>query len=136
MLIYNDFAHVGYTHDEFGSRIQPTVDVSQYLREYLFSEKIILYYVDKILAHDSDAIIIVLGDHGPHSGNFEGYAEFFASDSRSSEYKGHVLSAVRIPEKYQTEDYPEAIQNPRNIVRYLVNSYVGENYEYIPWEET
>ena len=136
MLIWGDLAHTNYNIDENGKRIPTTNDVRKYIGEYLFSEKVILYHVDKILEHDPNAIIIIQGDHGPHSGNYDGYAEFFASDPRYSEYKGHVLSAVRIPEQYQTEDYPEAIQNPRNIVRYLVNSYVGENYEYIPWEES
>ena len=135
MLIWNDLAHINYNLDENGKRIPTTNDVTKYIGEYLFSEKVILYHVDKILEHDPNAIIIIQGDHGPHSGNYEGYTEFFASDPRYSEYKGHVLSAVRIPEQYQTEDYPESIQNPLNIVRYLVNSYVGENYEYIPWEE-
>ena len=134
LLVYPDLAHISYIHKEDGSLIPSTVDVSMYHGQYIFSEKIILYWVEMILESDPNAIIIIQGDHGPHSGNFEGYTEFFHGDS-SSEYYGHVLSAVRIPEQYQTEDYPEAIQNPRNIVRYLINSYVGENYEYIPWEE-
>ena len=134
LLVYPDLAHTAYIHKEDGSLIPSTVDVSMYHGQYIFSEKILLYWVEMILESDPNAVIIIQGDHGPHSGNFEGYTEFFQGDS-SSEYKGHVLSAVRIPEQYQTADYPEAIQHPRNIVRYLVNSYVGENYEYIPWEE-
>ena len=135
MFIFSNFAHTNYDIDEFGGSIETTNNVYMYYGEYLFSSKLILYYVDEILEKDSNAIIIIQGDHGPHIAGYDGYDEFFSSDPRYEEYKGHVLSAVRIPEQYQTEDYPEAIQNPRNIVRYLVNSYVGENYEYIPWEE-
>ena len=147
-IVYVEAAHEDHNTrlfylDEFGYR--QTADFENrldgYYPQYLFAEKLIIYLVDEILSVDSNAIIIVQGDHGPHGPNGNNYAEFelipvFGEDVNPSEVWNHVLSAVRIPEQYQTEDYPVAIQNSRNIVRYLVNSYVGENYEYIPWEES
>ena len=139
-LIYGDFAH-GSVFDENGNRQTGVFDyrLQKYHAQYLFSEKILLYLVDEILSVDENAIIIIQGDHGQHTAKNDDVNELietFGEDVDPSEFWNHVLSAVRIPEQYQTENYPEAIQNPRNIVRYLVNSYVGENYEYIPWEES
>ena len=116
------------------------MDIKGYYGEYLFSEKLLIYMVNEIVVHDPDAIIVIQGDHGLHcyagdTNAEERYSAELGQDVELEEILNHVLSAVRIPEQYQTEDYPEATQNPRNIVRYLVNSYVGENYEYIPWEE-
>ena len=139
IFFYDDFAHEGYSIDEYGNRISKSYShkLGGYYDQYLFSEKVILYLVDTILKHDPNAIIIIQGDHGPHHSpeTPEGLSQTMGDDADPREIWNHVLSAVRIPEQYQTEDYPEALQNPRNIVRYLVNSYVGENYEYIPWEE-
>lgn len=42
------------------------------------------------------------------------------------------MSAIRVPEKYQTGEEHYAMENPLNISRYLVNSFVGRNYEYLP----
>jgi len=139
-LMYGEFAHEGYSINENGSNLieKSTPRLWDYYNQYLFSEQLILYIVDVILDADSNAVIIIQGDHGPHTlkkDNVNELVETFGEDVNPTEFWNHVLSAVRIPEQYQTEDYPEAIQNPRNIVRYLVNSYVGENYEYIPVEE-
>ena len=138
-LIYGDFAH-GSVFDENGNRQTGVFDyrLQKYHAQYIFSEKVLLYIVDEILSVDKNAIIIIQGDHGQHTAKNDDVNELvetFGEDVNPAEFWNHVLSAVRIPEQYQTEDYPEAIQNPRNIVRYLVNSYVGENYEYISWEE-
>jgi len=139
-FFYADFCH-GSVFDEYGNRQTGVFEyrLQKYYDQYLFSEKLLLYLVDEILERDSNAIIIIQGDHGQHTAKGDDVNELietFGEDVDPSEFWNHVLSAVRIPEQYQTEDYPEAIQNPRNIVRYLVNSYVGENYEYIPVEET
>lgn len=146
-IVYVEAAHEDHNTrlfyvDEFGHR--QTADFENrldgYYEQYLFAEKLVLYLVDEILSVNPDAIIIVQGDHGPHNASGDAVESelipVFGEDVNPTEIWNHVLSAVRIPEQYQTDDYPEAIQNPRNIVRYLVNSYVGENYEYIPWEES
>ena len=137
-IIYGDFAH-SLIFDEYGNRQTDIFDyhLQKYYEQYLYSERLLLYLVDSILENDKDAIIIIQGDHGPHTtvgDSVEELREVFGDDVNPSEFWNNLLSAVRIPEQYQTEDYPEAVQNPRNIVRYLVNSYVGENYEYIPGE--
>ena len=136
-----DGAHYWFTYDSFGEAIPYSEKLEDYYGEYVANEKLILYLVDEILDKDPNAVIVIQGDHGLHcyageSNAEEKYSEGLGQDVELEEILNHVLSAVRIPEQYQTEDYPEAIQNPRNIVRYLVNSYVGENYEYIPWEES
>ena len=141
VLIYPGLAHYYFDHNENGILTEYSEDLEGYYGEYIFSEKVILYLVDEILDKDPNAVIVIQGDHGLHcyvggSNAEEKYSEGLGQDVELEEILNHVLSAVRIPEQYQTENYPEAIQNPRNIVRYLVNSYVGENYEYIPWEES
>jgi len=42
-----------------------------------------------------------------------------------------VFSAVRIPPDFQSSTVEKVMQDPRNIARYLVNRFVGENYQYL-----
>ena len=47
-----------------------------------------------------------------------------------SEIRNSVISAIYIPDKYKNGD-EEYLDNPFNISRYIVNNYVGNNYEYL-----
>ncbi len=131
VCLYPSFVHVPYQYDEQGNNLGDVNNsLSGYYGQYLFSEKVLLYMVSMIQESDPHAVIIIQGDHGPHSWPITTFTDEFGSDADLVELRHHVLSAIYIPEEYQTEDYEEILSNPLNIARYLVNNFVGENYEY------
>ncbi len=55
---------------------------------------------------------------------------FKISNEEVKKIRNSVINAIYVPEKYKTDDI-EYVKNPLNISRYLVNNFVGKNYEYI-----
>jgi len=98
-----------------------------YLPQHEYSAGLMLKCIDLILEENPDAVIIVQGDHGFHMKVThdllvaEGY-----TNSQVLELNSAVISAVRIPEQYGELDEP---LDPLDISRFLVNNYVGENYQ-------
>ena len=81
--------------------------------------------------NDEDAVIIVQGDHGLHTVEDKYMLKIFSKDMKDvQEIRNSVISAFYIPEKYKNGD-EVYLNNPLNISRYIVNNYVGENYEYL-----
>lgn len=76
-------------------------------------------------------MIVLQADHGLH-GTGEGLIkETFGEDAIAAELWNQVFSAVRVPEQYQNGEERYAYENPLNISRYLVNRFIGRNYEYL-----
>lgn len=85
--------------------------------------------VDEILERNPDAVIILQSDHGFHREYTHRHMDAQGMPREiSMELTHSVFSAVRIPDKYGGLDAPIA---PLNIVRELVNRFVGPNYELI-----
>ena len=122
-------AHHDFVLDENGISHKYDRDYAQnYYPQHRFATKYLINYIDFILERDPDAVIILQGDHGLHSMSSENLMnDLSISEDEVVDLWNCVMSAVRIPEKYGTLDEP---LNPVNITRYLVNHYVGENYEY------
>ncbi|HJJ48595.1 MAG TPA: hypothetical protein O0X39_06380 [Methanocorpusculum sp.] len=131
-----NLCHTPYYVSEDGSKINENTLVQNYFGQYQFSEKVLLYLVDRILEQDPDAVIIIQGDHGPYFADEKENAGFFPDGTNADEYKYRVLSAFRIPEQYRTDEYAKLFDDPHNIVRYLINSYVGPSFDYVPAKET
>lgn len=139
VCIYPRAAHMDPSLDEDGNSLalsNPSHDeiVRGYYGQYLFSEKFILYLVETIQEKDPNAIIIIQGDHGPlirlSENNPEVLKDLFGPSANVIELRNHVLSAIYLPEAYRTENATQILSNPLNIARYLVNNFVGENYQY------
>ena len=90
-----------------------------------------LAQIDGILARNPDAVIVLQGDHGPHSLYTQEHLLETFSRENALEIAHSVFSAVRIPDIYGGLDAP---LHPLNIGRELVNRFVGGNYALLGFE--
>jgi hypothetical protein len=79
---------------------------------------------------EQTAVIVLQGDHGLHGNSEAEITDTFGKDAVAPIWN-QVMSALRVPEKYQNGDETYALENPLNMSRYLVNAFVGRNYRYI-----
>jgi hypothetical protein len=78
--------------------------------------------------------IILQSDHGLHIENtkLQLISKYGKTDEDVRIMQNQTISAVRIPEKWGGLEEPI---EPLNIVRLLINRYVGENYRLLNSEE-
>jgi len=129
-FIHDEKAHYPFVLNEDGSSVQRTEKEEQnpvnYPPQHRYAAKVVLGYIDLILAHDSNAVIVVQADHGLHAEeNREALLAAGGTEEDVRVMQNSVMSAVRIPEKWGGLDAP---LDPLNISRVLVNRYVGDNY--------
>lgn len=120
-----------FTKDGTVVNVDDAWNVDNYLGNYIYAGYILTDILKYIRSNDSDAIIILQADHGLHTVDNETMIEYFEVDIEEiQKIRNSVMSAIYIPKKYLNgdEDY---LDNPLNISRYLVNNFVGNNYEYI-----
>jgi hypothetical protein len=132
--IFQSFlAHTPFDYNEDGEKISDgNTDVMAYPAQHRYAGKVLLKTVDVILEADPNAVIVLQADHGLHGNTEADFIKAFGEDVDASDLWNQVFSAVRIPENYQNGDEHYALSNPLNISRYLVNSFVGTNYSYLP----
>ncbi len=126
--------HEPYFLDENGDRSVPedSRDAKYYYGQHLFYSKVLINIIDMILIKDPDAVIILQGDHGINCHSDEEMDLSFGEGKYiGTELKDSVMSAVRIPPEYRTGEETYMVQDPLNISRYIINQYVGENYEHL-----
>jgi len=105
--------------------------LGSYLGNYIYSSYILTDILNYIKNNDENAIIIVQGDHGIHTASNEDMRSYFnVSLTDVQDIRNSVMSAIYIPEEYKNGD-ELYLDNPLNISRYLVNNFVGENYQYL-----
>lgn len=132
-LIYFNECHTPFDINQYGEIVrEDSTNVFDYPEAHKYETKVIIKMLDAILAKDPDAIIIIQGDHGLHGNTEQDFQAAFGADASADELWNCVMSAVRIPEKYRSGEEEYAFTNPLNISRYLVNRFVGQNYEYLP----
>jgi len=133
-------AHFPFVYDELGvHNDEDANNPMRYPAHHTFSTKVLLKVIDIILEDDPDAIIVLQADHGLHGVSHMGGIDelmrvFSSTEGEISALWNGVMSAVRLPEEDMTPETLQILSDPRNISRYLVNNFVGENYEYIPPE--
>lgn len=135
-FVFVDFSinHAPWLYDENGKVTYDFFGGKKSLSStYTHSMKLLEDMLNYIKDNDPNAIIILQGDHGIHY--IPGYSpddiyEFFGADEEGVRLlRNSTMNAIYIPEEYRTEeDY--VLSNPLNISRYLINNYVGNNYEY------
>jgi len=132
------FVSIDITHSPFGViRVEDdgidnrrvntnNVDVL-YPVHHEYAVQVLLNTIDIILDWNPDAVIIIQGDHGIHRITTQEYMLGMGyTIPQILEMKNSVISAVRLPQQYGELDEP---MEPLDITRFLVNHFVGENYE-------
>lgn len=135
-IVFND-AHTPFDINENGEKVsEGNTNVMDYVPAHRFSQKVVLTMVDSIITKDPNAVIIIQADHGLHGNTREDFIGAFGEDAQEKELWNCVISAVRVPEQYQNGEEQFAAAHPLNMARYLVNRFVGENYKYLPANES
>ncbi len=104
--------------------------VASYAPQHRYAADMLIIMIDEILERDPDAVIVLQADHGLHQNTAAEITQAFGEDAVEPLWN-QVLSALRVPEKYQTGEERHALENPLNMSRYLVNTFVGKNYDYV-----
>lgn len=134
VIIHDLMPHGAFAMDENGALTDHvwSLDPMDYYPQHVFSAKVLADMIGMILEADPDAVIVVQADHGLHMNTEEDFKAAFGEDADAIELWNGTMSAIRVPEKYRTGEEHYAMENPLNLSRYLVNSFVGQNYEYLP----
>lgn len=125
--------HLNLTFDRYGNRLSDKDgrNLSYYASNYIYSTYLLVDMLKFIRDNDKDAVIVIEADHGIHMLSDEYIMNRFSIDMVGvQEIRNSVISAVYIPDKYKNGE-EKYLNNPLNISRYIVNSYIGNNYEYI-----
>jgi len=135
-------SHIPFCYDEFGNYdTEDAANPAKYPAHHTFSAKTLLKFINIILENDPDAVIVLQADHGLHClpdpsiwGIDKVLDAFSCTSEEAAALWNQVMSAVRLPKERVTPETKLILSDPRNMSRYLVNNYVGNNYEYIPYQ--
>ena len=133
-LLLNVMFHGPYIYDEFGNLLNHIDynDPLNYLSQHKYATKVLVNCIDRILINDPNAIVILQSDHGMNMVSDQDIIDAFGDDPHViSDLRSSTMSAIFIPQQYVNGEEVYAAENPLNISRYLVNRFVGQNYEYI-----
>lgn len=131
-FIDNVLMHRHWSYDKEGNFIRDeNTDLEDYDDCYIYTTKVLLEFINYINENDPNSIIIIQGDHGIHVLEEDILKDTFNIDEKEVlNIRNSTISLIYIPEEYRDED-EQYLDNPLNISRYLINNYVGDNYEYI-----
>jgi hypothetical protein len=110
-------------------------DVESYVRQLQYANSRMLSLVDRIIASDPDAVIVLAADEGPFPERYRGSEWAFnwrdATDAELEEKFG-ILTAVRVPgADLEAAGFHDAI-TPVNIFRIIFNARFGTDLELLP----
>ena len=139
VIIHNLMLHLPYgiqnADYERGPWPDGETDLPHFEGHYLYTLDVLKRMTQLVLESDPNAIIIVQGDHGIHGEWYENaIAARFGADAVVP-FQDSTLSGMRVPMDEQDADFACALKNPRNISRWLVNHFVGQNYEYVQTDD-
>ena len=139
VIIHNLMLHLPYgiqnADYERGPWPDGETDLPHFEGHYLYTLDVLERMTQLVLESDPNAIIIVQGDHGIHGEWYENaIAARFGADAVVP-FQDSTLSGMRVPMDEQDADFACALENPRNISRWLVNHFVGQNYEYVQTDD-
>jgi len=132
--------HPPYVHNADGSytgreQVAGLGDIESYRRQLTYANSRMLAFVDRVLADDPDAIIILQADEGPFPARYEELEWNFrwrnATDAELEEKFG-ILFAMRVPDAdLEAEGFHDAI-TPVNTFRLLFNARFGTDLPLLP----
>ena len=126
--------HTPWLYDSNGNRVNTNKEgflLENYVSNYDYSTKVLSELISYIKSNDENAIIILQADHGIHTVSAKDIIKYFDGTYKDVDIiRNSTFSAVYIPEEYINGE-EKYLNNPLNISRYLVNNFVGKNYNYI-----
>lgn len=131
VLTHYMMAHRPFEYNEIGEKVIDSENIKSYRGHHTYSTKVLMNLVDMVLKEDPNAVIILQADHGLHGQTEAQIIDAFGDYNAALDIWNNVFSAIRVPEQYQNGQEQYAIEEPHNISRYIVNNFVGINYEYI-----
>lgn len=132
-LIHDLSPHAPFIFSPDGKMDHPEdiFDMRNYPSHYDYSFQITMNMVDMVIEQDPDAIIALVGDHGIHIGmNLSLLEGSYGPEDELALYN-NIFYAIRIPETWDANPDLVLLAEPRNLSRYLINSFVGLNYGYL-----
>lgn len=133
IFIDYDLNHTELSFDSNGNELPQNyyLNLDAYDDNYIYSCKLLKELLNYIKSNDEKAVIIVQADHGLHTFKTDYLKEKYnITTEEVQEIRNSVINAVYIPKKYQNGE-EKYLGNPLNISRYIVNNYIGKNYEYL-----
>ena len=132
--------HPPYVHNADGSytgraQVAQLGDIESYRRQLTYANSRMLAFVDRVLANDPDAIIVLQADEGPFPARYDEEEWDFewrdATDAELEEKFG-ILFAMRVPDAdLEAEGFHDAI-TPVNTFRILFNARFGTDLPLLP----
>jgi hypothetical protein len=84
-----------------------------------------------IIENAPQAVIVIVSDHGFNLyGTSTLMREINMDMMEAYIVMSEIFIALRLGDEADAENNP-IFKDPRNITRYLVNTYIGQNYDYI-----
>lgn len=132
--------HPPYVHDEDGSftgrdQVERLGDAESYRRQVVYANSRLLRLIDRIVASDPDAVIVLQADEGPFPARYNadewGFDWRDATDAELEEKFG-ILFAMRVPgADLAAEGFHDAL-TPVNAFRIVFNARFGTDLELLP----
>ena len=139
VIIHNLMLHLPYgiqnADYERGPWPDGETDLPDFEGHYLYTLDVLERMTQLVLENDPNAVIVVQGDHGIHGEWYESAISARFGADAVVPFQDSTLSGIRVPANEQDADLTNALENPRNISRWLVNRFVGQNYEYVQAED-
>ena len=139
VIIHNLMLHLPYgiqnADYERGPWPDGETDLPDFEGHYLYTLDVLERMTQLVLENDPNAVIIVQGDHGIHGEWYESAISARFGADAVVPFQDSTLSGIRVPADEQDADLVNALESPRNISRWLVNRFVGQNYEYIQTDD-
>ena len=131
-FIDNTIIHLNWNYTEDGELIrEQNENLDDFDKTIVYSLKLLNEMIQYLKEHDPNAVVIIQSDHGIHYVEDSIMKKYYhLDDEELLNVRNSTFSAIYIPEEYQNGE-EEYLDNPLNISRYLVNHFVGENYEYL-----
>lgn len=130
--------HTPWLYDKEGRKVNTNLEgfyPSSFIENYEYSTYLLVDLIKFIKEKDESSIIILQSDHGFHTVDPLNMARAYGKDISGSEKLGDsTISAIYIPEKYRNGE-EKYLAEPLNISRYLINNYIGVNYDYLEVED-
>jgi hypothetical protein len=134
--------HPPYVHNADGSytgreQVAELGEIESYRRQLTYANSRMLSFVDRVLARDPEAIIILQADEGPFPARYQEESWNFKwrdATPEELEQKFGILFAMRVPDAdLEAEGFHDAI-TPVNTFRILFNARYGADLPLLPDE--
>ena len=128
----NTITHLYWKYDENGKLISlDNNNLDDFSSNYIYTCRLLMEFLNYLRESDPEAVIVVQGDHGIHAIPGDIMMDYYDVDmDELLDIRDSTISFIYVPEKYKNND-EKYLNNPLNISRYLINSFVGNNYEYL-----